>query len=102
LPAAVARSVGPIVELRECSLGSGKSALERLSDPDIGQSTDRLDRAIADALAESLCATQLRASCQRGHTMLCAISSRLEFFAYRDEIQLLRERTHLKALPATA
>src|SRR5690349_9383241 len=52
--AGVAHAVGPLVELRQRTLGARQPGLQRAPDADVGQPADRLDRAVADALAEPL------------------------------------------------
>ena len=78
LAAGIAAAVGTIVELGQCPLGSGQRLLQRAADPDLRQPADRLDRAVADALAEPLRGAELRTLCERRHTLPCAVAAHLE------------------------
>ena len=59
LAAGVADPVRPLVELGQRALGALQRDLERATHADLGQPADRLDRAVADPLAEALRGRQL-------------------------------------------
>ena len=75
-----------------------KVGLERRADADVGQPGYGFDRSVADALAEALCRTALRALGERGDALASLVPARFELAP--DGVQV--EIGHTVNLPGRA
>jgi hypothetical protein len=90
LPAGVALPIRAFVELGQRTLRAFQADLQRCADPDLGESADRLDRAIPDPFAEALCRPELGALGEGRYASANLVAMRFEVTPDRLEVGHVR------------
>ena len=85
----VANAVGPLAQLRQCSLGPTQPTLEHLANTDVRQAADRLRGAITDPFAEAHRTAKLGTLCQHPQPLAATVPARLQFGANGVEVEII-------------
>ena len=99
LAARVAQPIRAVVELGQRTLRALQTDLQRRADPDLGESADRLDRAVPNPLTEALRRATLGALGERRYAAAELVAVRLEVTPDRIEVGHVPEtleRTELR------